>query len=277
MTLPVAETARDVRLVRRLRLASSDAKAPPSAAPDLITDVPASATAVSRSRWESLIGLGCSLMLHLGAFIGMTWIVFEYSEHEAGSLSGVLGEPAQDVGADLIVDSPIVVEAGGKEGPSEFENLIERLSESHVRRAMTNTVSGVGNGAGEGDGEGDGVAVAVPPVAVPSYAVTKGSFSAWTVPEDPEPGQNYVIRILVRLPGEWKPSAKFRLRDITGMVIGTDGYKQAIKFRTTQMAEIQDGAVQIEILVPGARKLVRDTIRIESKLLKEKQVIQLVF
>ena len=117
----------------------------------------------------------------------------------------------------------------------------------------------------------------MPAVSVPSYAVTQGSFSAWTVPEDPEPSQPYVIRIVVRLPGDWNQSAKFRLRDISGMVIGTDGYKQVIRFKTTQLAEVQDGTVQIDIPVPGARKLVRDTIRIESKLLKEKQVLQLVF
>ncbi len=207
----------------------------------------------------------------------MTYIVFEYSSEDVGSLSGVMGQPESELAAELILEAPEVRASEGSDAPSERESLTEQLSDSQTRRIIQSTLSGAGDGTGTGEGTGDDSALAVPAVSVPSYAVTKGSFSAWTEPKDPEPLKAYIIRIVVHLPGDWEKPAKFRMKDISGMVIGTDGYKQAIRFKPTQTVLVQDGAVQIDIPVPGARKLVRDTIRIESKLLKEKQVIQLVF
>ncbi len=34
---------------------------------------------------------------------------------------------------------------------------------------------------------------------IPNQAVTKGSFTVWTVPEDPRPGEKYVIMIQIKL------------------------------------------------------------------------------
>lgn len=235
-------------------------------------------TAVCPKRgFQSLTAFFVSMLLHGSLLVGMACIVFEQSDVEVGSLSGVLGKPTEDTDAELFLEAPVVADSGGTESPSELENLVDRLHESQTRRMTQTALTGVGDGSGAGEGSGDDDVVALPAVHVPSYAVTKGSFSAWTEPEDPEPGRDYTIRIVVQLPSNWEKSTRFRMRDISGMVIGTDGYRQAIRFRPTQTVIVQDGSVQIDIPVPGARRLVRDTIRIESKLLKEKQIIQLVF
>ncbi len=127
--------------------------------------------------------------------------------------------------------------------------------------------------------------------------VQKGSFSVWTVPEDPLPNQEYKIVIQVRLP---KVVRRYRVRDLSGLVEGTDGYRQKIpwdplwKGRPDVALTVRDGRLvalrkegflpirnrisQLIIRVPPAnKKLVRDTITIESRLLKEKQVLEIVF
>jgi hypothetical protein len=76
--------------------------------------------------------------------------------------------------------------------------------------------SGTGTAMTKGAGNGGGA---------PKNAVTKGSFTAWTVPEDPEPGQDYVIVIEIKLPEKVR---RYPLKDLSGMVVGTDGWRQAI-------------------------------------------------
>ena len=127
--------------------------------------------------------------------------------------------------------------------------------------------------------------------------VKKGSFSVWTVPEDPLPNQEYKIVIQVRLP---KVVRRYRARDLSGLVEGTDGYRQKIpwdplwKGRSDVALTVREGRLvalrkegflpirnrlsQLIIRVPPAnKKLVRDTITIESRLLNEKQVLEIVF
>ena len=60
-------------------------------------------------------------------------------------------------------------------------------------------------------------------------------------------------------------------------MIGTDGYKQPIHFEPTVQLDVEEGAVEIRITVPGAAQKVRDTIRVESKLLREKQTFEIEF
>ncbi|MDG1896115.1 MAG: hypothetical protein P8J37_14525 [Fuerstiella sp.] len=125
-------------------------------------------------------------------------------------------------------------------------------------------------------------------------AVTKGSFTAWTEPEVPEVGRPYLIIIEVRLP---KTVKGYRINDLSGTIRGTDGYGQSIPFDANQKSSsfytdengkhrIQTGSesikvrankIQLGIQVPGARKLVRDTIQIRSRRLREKQQLELVF
>lgn len=153
------------------------------------------------------------------------------------------------------------------EKESDEQVVMDKIREAMATSSKDRTVKSDGAG-------GEGAAMPVPAVNVPSYAVSKGSFSAWTEPRDPDPGRQYVIVIQVRLP---KSIREYPGSDLTGKVIGTDLYKQDIKFKSTDKFPVKDGAAQVQIPVPGAAKLVRDTIQIESRLLGEKQTILIEF
>lgn len=108
----------------------------------------------------------------------------------------------------------------------------------------------------------------------PKNAVTKGSFTAWTEPDDPEPGQDYTIVIEVKLPEKVQ---KYPLKDLSGIVIGTDGWRQPIPGTNQGLARVKEQKARLEFRVPGAPRLVRDTVQIRSRILKEEQTLDIVF
>jgi len=107
--------------------------------------------------------------------------------------------------------------------------------------------------------------------------ITKGSFSVWTVPEDPEPNKSYMIVIQL--------NRRVRIRnlmaDVTGTVKGTDGYFTGIgsSLKSFHIARqfVIPKARQIVIHIPGAKQLVKDVINIRSEKLDETQEIEIVF
>jgi hypothetical protein len=119
-------------------------------------------------------------------------------------------------------------------------------------------------------------------------AVTKGNFTAWTVPDDPKPGQPYFIFIEVNLPRKIR---RYDSKDLTGHVIGTDGYTTPIGYyaggRVTPEGRLHERRFygrfnrrkkQLVIPIPPARDaLVEDTIKVRSKILKEEQSLKIVF
>lgn len=111
---------------------------------------------------------------------------------------------------------------------------------------------------------------------IPSQAVTKGSFTVWTEPEDPRPGEKYVIMIQIKLKNSVK---KYPRRDLKGKVVGTDNYMDHFGGPTESgYEEVKNNTVTLRACeVPGAQQLVKDVITVESKLLNEKQTIELVF
>lgn len=111
----------------------------------------------------------------------------------------------------------------------------------------------------------------------PRNVVTKGSFSAWTMPENPNPGQAYTITIEVKLPSN---VSQYQRSDLSGMVIGTDGYQQSLSydfFKNSQRFEQGIDMARLHVRVPGGANLVRDEIQIQSLLLNESQVLHLQF
>lgn len=123
--------------------------------------------------------------------------------------------------------------------------------------------------------------------------VRKGSFSAWTVPADPVPEMEYRIVIQVRLPDGIR---RYRARDLSGEVEGSDKYRQTIPWdsrwpnvtltirngklvpvRKSDFLPVRNRVAQLVIRVPPAKKLVRDKIRVQSRMLKEEQVLEIVF
>lgn len=126
-------------------------------------------------------------------------------------------------------------------------------------------------------------------------AVTKGSFTVWSEPEIPQPGRPYRLIVQVRLPDRIKA---YRINDLSGRLIGTDGYEQripydpkaphnlfytdenlqAIKITSgSEPVKVRDNKIQMMIIVPPAERLVQDTIQIRSRRLREKQELVLVF
>ena len=142
-----------------------------------------------------------------------------------------------------------------------------------------------------GEGTGGGAGLALPRG---DNAVTRGSFTAWTIPEDPAPAKDYVIVIEIKVPDRIKT---YRLVDLSGVVIGTDLYSQQIPYDPRNPSStaavrdgkpvtlrdnraqvpIVDGRVQLMIRVPGAAELVKDRIKVRSRLLKEEQDLEIQF
>lgn len=111
---------------------------------------------------------------------------------------------------------------------------------------------------------------------IPSQAVTKGSFTVWTEPEDPVPGEKYMIMIQIKLNNDVK---MYPLSDLKGKVVGTDNYTDHFGGPTeSAKIPVKNRTVVIKACpVPGAQELVKDVITVESKMLNEKQTIELVF
>jgi len=117
-------------------------------------------------------------------------------------------------------------------------------------------------------------------IKLPKNTIVKGSFRVWTIPADPAPMEAYAIYIDVKLPSN---TVNYSRQDLSGQVVGTDGYVQTIgrdaglwgeKF---QRFESFQGHATLIISVPGAVNLVKDTINIHSTLLNESQNIEIVF
>jgi hypothetical protein len=133
---------------------------------------------------------------------------------------------------------------------------------------------GPGSGRGRGTGRGDGTGSRQP---AGKNAVTEGSFTVWTIPDDPIPGETYTIMIEIRLPDKM---TRFPRSDLIGLVTGTDGWRQPLPGNAEPRQSylpVRDHTVQLQVDVPGAGRRVRDTIEVRSKLLKEKQVLTIVF
>lgn len=122
----------------------------------------------------------------------------------------------------------------------------------------------------------------LPSPNLPPNAVTKGSFTVWANPANPAPGQNYDIFIAVRLP---TTVSAYMESDLSGSIIGTDGYQQAIKansiFGGISMQTFSyvpgSGVAQLVVHVPGAQTKVQDTVNVHSALLNESQNIAIFF
>jgi hypothetical protein len=124
-------------------------------------------------------------------------------------------------------------------------------------------------------------------VAKPDGAITKGSFTVWTVPADPTVMQNYQIVIEVKLP---QISGSYQRADLSGRVIGTDSYTQSLAdggglgglpsiFGNIGGDDFvhTGNKARLTVWVPGAAQLVQDTIQVRSEVLQEDQTITIVF
>lgn len=244
-----------------------------------------------RQRWltrDALGGFAVSLGTHLA--LGLLLSVVVLHQQSTGSGSGadtMLIVGGDEGGSGEKIDGSSVLELPPATGTPE-QSLDTVLSANAVSAALGPSQistpgelgsmrmgSGGGDGNGEGNGEGDGIGdgLNVGGFKMPEggKVARKGSFTAWTVPEDPAPGEDYKIIIQVQYKNK---NQKITPDDITGSVIGTDKYRLMISRHTS---EIIPEASQVVVYVPGASARIRDTIRVYSATLRENQRLEIVF
>lgn len=223
----------------------------------------------------ALAGYGVSLILHTLMTVALALFIFEKAR--TGDYSLLFADADDDVvELDETIDTSLDL-AGGAEEQLELPHMqVVNIDQSEIvvpaiSEELRPQLPASGDGAGGTKGDGAGPGFAMPKGG---NVVSKGSFTAWTIPEDPQPGQNYLIVIQIELPDK---VTRYRRSDLSGIVVGTDGYRQAIPGITRGFLPVKEKRSQLVIQVPGAARLVRDTINVRSKLLKESQRLEIVF
>lgn len=235
---------------------------------------------VLRRRWLGKDALGSyaiSMVMHIVAALLLSLVVFHEEIANLG-INTLFAEQSDDLTGDALDDSAIfqIDTSGGQTG----EDLDAMLSANAISTALGPSalqapeVAGAVIGEGDGEGSKVGEGLSLGGFQMPEGGkgvVKKGSFAAWTVPEDPAPGEDYKIIIQVRYKSR---NQKMPTGDISGSVIGTDKYRLMISPHTS---EIIPEANQVVVNIPGAAARVRDTIRVYSAILRENQRLEIVF
>jgi hypothetical protein len=267
-----------------------------------------------KSGW---IAMGFSLAVHAFLLAIMAVLVVQgasLTSEENAVINGNLGGGGGNAGLGDPVSlslEPLMPAAG--DAPSNTMatvDVVAAASTSNVRGNPFGTPggaaeTGLGGGSGDGFGGGDGDGF----LRLPRGAVTAGSFAAWTVPqgvdnahrpirerkgrpgepgESPLEGEEYWIVIRIKLPAN---RATYSLNDLSGQVVGTDKYRQVIPDGVYVLTkdgrlekpprhgklDVKNRTLDIVMRVPGAERLVKDTIELKSKLLSETQRMTLEF
>ncbi len=249
-------------------------------------------------RTAAAAGYGLSLLLH-GLLILVMALWFFPQIKEAMSITTVVQSDAEELQPfDAMDDIHLEAPAGSED--VLVPQLTEVIEDANLNVLETKFLQDVTAADTQGDGGSSGVGSGGFRLLEPKNAVKAGSFTAWTIPiaenfgekttagDNPRPGQDYHIVIQVKVPTKRN---SYSIADLSGKVVGTDGYVQPIpsqaffqdedgrmiRAKLGRRLPIVEGVVQIIIRVPGAEALVKDTIRIKSKLLKENQTLELIF
>ncbi|NQV24978.1 MAG: hypothetical protein HQ518_11490 [Rhodopirellula sp.] len=238
-------------------------------------------------------GYGVSFIVHAILLGGMSAIVY-HSLDDNQSISMIITDvDAMPIEFTEIMDLTVEPAGSSQNQLPQLTKIPITTAEAEISSSLLDSTASVAgnNGDGGNTGEGFGFAFSMPEGG---KAVSKGSFSAWTVPEDPKPGRDYMIVIRIRLPEETK---QYHISDLSGKVEGTDLYVQylpfdptrkelvpaserggrIIKLKSTSRLPVIKNHVQIMIPVPGASRLIRDTIHLKSRMLNEDQRLEIVF
>jgi len=238
-------------------------------------------------------GYGASLIFHSVLLVGLSAIVYQSMDDNLSVTTIITDADAMPIEFTEIMD--LTVEPAGSS-----ENQLPQLTKIPITNAeaeissslLDSTASNAGNNGEGGDtDEGFGFMFSMPQGG---KVVSRGSFSAWTVPEDPEPRKDYMIVIRIKLPDKTK---LYRISDLSGKVEGSDLYKQYLPFdpnrkdlgarserggqivrlRTSSRLRVIKNHVQIMIPVKGGDNQIRDTIHIKSRMLDEDQKLEIEF
>ena len=225
-------------------------------------------------------------------WLGLDWLL--PTEEIQPPLQATLGD--EDILGDQAAFEFVADISDQFEKPtSSLEQLAAELQRSENGTLLTAQdevwKSLLGSKENDPDEDGSGVLLKVPESGL---AVTKGSFTAFTIPANPKPREVYSIVIEVRLPDDVK---EFRVSDLVGEVRGSDKYVQKIPYdkdapyaagypvenagikvlTSSTVLNVEKNRVQIIVKVPGAARMVKDVIKIRSRKLKEEQELTLVF
>jgi hypothetical protein len=228
----------------------------------------------------------------LSPLLGLSWLL--PTEETQPPLQAALGD--EDIMDDAAAFEFIADISDQFEKPtSSLDQLAAELQRSENGTLLTAQddvwKSVLGSKENDPAEDGSGVLLKVPESGL---AVTKGSFTAFTIPANPKPREVYSIVIEVRLPDDVK---EFRVSDLIGEVRGSDKYVQKIPYdkdapyaagypvenagikvlNNSTVLQVEKNRVQIIVKVPGAARMVKDVIKIRSRKLKEEQELTLVF
>jgi len=213
-------------------------------------------------------GYGVSLIVHAILLLIMSLVIVSDLIDEDYIVSSI--SPNEEaIVFDEVMDVRIDMPQGDA---STVESLESAMDIETIDHSDNPVLTGVENSVDslferEGDNGLGGASFLVPKDV---KIFRKGSFTAWTVPNDPKPGEDYDIVIVVKLPDRVK---RYRASDLSGIVIGTDGYTQKIPgaeyARGKTYLPLNGREAQLIVSVPGAASRVRDTIEIRSKFSKK--------
>ncbi len=213
-------------------------------------------------------GFGISLIVHILLLAGFSFYIIRSDQGEEFVLSSNIAPGDESLDFEEIVDVRLDVPQAS-DSPDQLNLLTSQPTDMIAVPAFLKN---------QGDGKiGEQIGFRIP---TGGNAVSKGSFTAWTVPQDPEPHQDYLIIIQIKLPQKIK---KYRKEDLSGFLTGDDGYTTPIaeyrgnKFPKKFYGKFDMEAKQFIIKIPGAAAKVKDEIKIESRILREKQRLIIVF
>jgi hypothetical protein len=158
--------------------------------------------------------------------------------------------------------------------PFESAELAELLGTSRPSVDSSDQTTTESRGDSPASGRPNSAGPEPPAPQLPSHAVTSGRFSAWTEPESPQPGQPYRIIVLVRLPARIQ---RYYSSDLTGTVIGADGYRKHIRGSSSDELPLVNHTARIAIPIVGAERGWKDTIVVQSRILRERRVLELIY
>lgn len=237
---------------------------------------------VVRNKWMTWF---TAFYVHWLLVLFMMVIFVHGPEHAANLLlNGAFAEtvPEETESFEMSVTEPLPQESEPEEAaasepaaePVTVSELAEEavaLNDSLLKEFSSQNSESESDSSTESDSEATPTARTL---ATPARSVSQGSFSVWTEPEYPNAGEPYRIIVQIQLPPKTK---NYHLRDLNGVVVGSDGYRKTIPGSNQKPLQIVDGCVRLVVPIVSADEKVRDTIYIRSKLLKETQKLLLEF
>ncbi|MEZ6031629.1 MAG: hypothetical protein R3C17_00875 [Planctomycetaceae bacterium] len=236
---------------------------------------------ILRSRWITYI---LAFYLHLVAIVGLAAIFFQApQEFEPVTLNAVISDAefqestAMEIITTELEESPTEDLLETREALNMSASTDILMPDLHTLDTLPESLAALSTSAlssAESAKPGHRPKAAKVGIKSPRNAVTAGSFSVWTEPENPDPGEPYKIVVQIRVPDD---TDKYPVTDLDGVVVGSDGYQKMIPGNVHGFLPVENGHVRFEVHIVSADENVQDTVFVRSKVLREAQKLQLRF